>query len=740
MTRDRLSFWGWVFSAILLGAVAAQPVGTSTQLTTGLMLLAVLLVVWRCGRTGPWRLIFVGVAVTIVIRYFYWRTTSTLPSPDSLINFIPGLWLYIMELFTLFMLAISMFIVADPIERPRARQLSDADKPSVDVFIPTYNEDKLILATTMSAALAMDYPAGKLKVYLLDDGGTDQKCNGDDPVAALAARNRRAELKALCEELGAHYLTRERNVSAKAGNMNAALPKTDGELIAIFDADHGPVREFLIETVGHFTDDPRLFLVQTPHFFLNPDPIEKNLSTFQRMPSENEMFYGIIQKGLDKWNGAFFCGSAAVLRRAALEEAGGFDGISITEDCETALSLHARGWNSRYVDKPMIAGLQPETFASFIGQRSRWCSGMMQILLLKNPLFKQGLKLPQRIAYLSSSLFWLFPLTRITFIVAPLLYIFFSLEIYEANISEFIAYTAVYMAANMMMQNYLYGQVRWPWVSELYEYVQAVYLIRSIAGVLLNPRKPTFNVTAKGQTLDSKRLSELAAPYFVIFSILLVADVVTAWRWYHDPAASDLLLVVGLWNTLNLLVAGLALGVVSETVERRHAQRLAVSRRGAIMVGGQIEQVLIEDVSMGGAKLRPLSNRFSIDRTTGREGHLAIAPARPGHPIRHVPIILKRLSHDSRGLSAGIAFAGEETEATKIVAELMYAQATPLDEFRARRRKSVNVINGSLDIVLMSVRHMARGMAYLSRVGQPASPSASAINEAVPASPQVNVK
>jgi cellulose synthase (UDP-forming) len=145
MTRDRLSFWGWVFSAILLGAVAAQPVGTSTQLTTGLMLLAVLLVV--------------GVAVTIVIRYFYWRTTSTLPSPDSLINFIPGLWLYIMELFTLFMLAISMFIVADPIERPRARQLSDADKPSVDVFIPTYNEDKLILATTMSAALAMDYPA-----------------------------------------------------------------------------------------------------------------------------------------------------------------------------------------------------------------------------------------------------------------------------------------------------------------------------------------------------------------------------------------------------------------------------------------------------------------------------------------------------------------------------------------------------------------------------------------------------
>ena len=126
--------------------------------------------------------------------------------------------------------------------------------------------------------------------------------------------------------------------------------------------------------------------MQTPHFFVNPDPIEKNLGTFAQMPSENEMFYGTIQQGLDKWNASFFCGSAAVLRREALEQAGGFSGITITEDCETALDLHARGWNSVYVDKPLIAGLQPETFSAFIGQRSRWCRGMVQILLLKNPL------------------------------------------------------------------------------------------------------------------------------------------------------------------------------------------------------------------------------------------------------------------------------------------------------------------------------------------------------------------
>ena len=82
--------------------------------------------------------------------------------------------------------------------------------------------------------------------------------------------------------------------------------------------------------MGYFEEDPQLFLVQTPHFFINPDPLERNLETFDMMPSENEMFYGIIQRGLDKWNAAFFCGSAAVLSRRALESTGGFSGISIT--------------------------------------------------------------------------------------------------------------------------------------------------------------------------------------------------------------------------------------------------------------------------------------------------------------------------------------------------------------------------------------------------------------------------
>lgn len=240
-----------------------------------------------------------------------------------------------------------------------------------------------------------------------------------NPVLAREAKERRVELQDLCASLGVNYLTRARNEHAKAGNLNNGLEHSTGDLVAVFDADHAPARSFLEETVGYFNTDKNLFLVQTPHFFINPDPLERNLGTFQTMPSENEMFYGVIQRGLDKWNAAFFCGSAALLKRDALQETNGFSGLSITEDCETALELHSRGWRSVYVDKPLIAGLQPESFASFIGQRSRWAQGMMQILRYRFPPFKRGLRLSQRLCYTSSTLFWLFPFTRFCFLVSP---------------------------------------------------------------------------------------------------------------------------------------------------------------------------------------------------------------------------------------------------------------------------------------------------------------------------------
>lgn len=709
----------WLTASAVSMLLICQPISIEAQFVMGVAAIAAMTAIWFVGKEGIWRQIFLALATAVVLRYVYWRTTSTLPPISEPINFIPGFILYLMEMFSVMMLFISLFIIVDPLQRKRARQLADDELPTVDVFVPSYNEDKGLLATTLAAALNMDYPANKFTVWLLDDGGTDQKCNDPDPRVALPAQRRRSDLQRLCQQLGCNYLTRQRNVHAKAGNLNNGLEHSTGVLVAVFDADHGPARAFLRETVGHFADDKRLFLVQTPHFFLNPDPLEKNLSTFDRMPSENEMFYSMIQKGLDKWNAAFFCGSAAVLRRAALTETGGFSGVSITEDAETALELHSRGWNSRYVDKPLIAGLQPENFVAFIGQRSRWCRGMVQILMLKNPLLKKGLKPHQRIAYLSSSLFWMFPLPRLTFMLAPLLYIFFSLQIYVANFQEFVGYTIAYMAVNIMLQSYLYGRLRWPWVSELYEYVQAVFLGRAIFSVVMNPRKPTFNVTAKGLLVEKDHLSELAKPYFAIFGVLAVAAAYAAYRYVTEPAGNDLLMIVGIWNAVNLVIAGVALGVVSERPERRRAQRLSVVRRGMLeIVGGSTVTVSIEDVSTGGIRLRMIDETIPQMKAGATIAMLRLE-RQDGRPTNEaIALVLRRAGHDDEGPFFGMEFIQLTPPQYKLIASLLYQDWSVFERFRTRRRHQQNVFLGSLRFFLWSLHYSLRAVLLAARRGK----------------------
>ena len=122
---------------------------------------------------GIWRLIALAFGTAIVLRYVYWRTTSTLPPINQPENFIPGFLLYLAEMYSVMMLALSLFVVAQPLPpRPSRAKSRRATLPTVDVFIPTYNEDAELLANTMAAAKAMDYPADKLTVWLLDDGGT----------------------------------------------------------------------------------------------------------------------------------------------------------------------------------------------------------------------------------------------------------------------------------------------------------------------------------------------------------------------------------------------------------------------------------------------------------------------------------------------------------------------------------------------------------------------------------------
>lgn len=251
---------------------------------------------------------------------------------------------------------------------------------SVAVWIPTYNEPIEILRRTILHAVAMDHPH---ETWVLDDG-------------------RRDEVRALAAELGASYLTREDNQHAKAGNLNNALRQTQGDLIVSFDADFVPRRDFLTRLLGHFRD-PEVALVQTPQRYYNLNSIQHGVRAVRRrLWGEQDSFFELVLAGRNRWNAAYWIGTGAILRRAAIEEMGGFPTDSVVEDMLTGIGLHTRGWRSIYVDEPLALGLAPAYLGQFLVQRLRWARGAAQNLRLANPLFVKGLSLAQRVLYLSS--------------------------------------------------------------------------------------------------------------------------------------------------------------------------------------------------------------------------------------------------------------------------------------------------------------------------------------------------
>jgi len=613
---------------------------TSFQLFLGWGFLALLWLLKRIPsfQEPPRRILFLLLAAFITLRYWMFRSFESLLFV-SFWDSLGMMLLYLAETYGILIYFLGMFVSAWPLNREPVPLSGDPDSwPTVDVFIPTYNEPPEIVMTTAIACTQLDYPREKLNIFILDDGATEEKRNDPDPEKAKKAWDRYNTLRSIAGTLGVIYHTRQNNGWAKAGNLNEALglhgfkpgmtlsgdkeagirenaapplPPTahPGELILLFDCDHVPARDFLKHTVGYFQQDPKLFLVQTPHFFINPNPVEKNLGTFASSPGENEMFYRFIHLGLDFWDSSFFCGSAALLRREHLQKVGGIQGDTVTEDAETALALHAQGLNSVYLARPMVCGLSPETFDDFMLQRSRWTMGMLQILSLKNPLWMKGLSWKQRVCYLNSCLFWFFGLARLVFFLSPLLYLFFGVRVYNASEWQVLGYALPHIFGTILVTDYLYGRVRHPFFSELYEAVQSMYLVPVILSTLINPRSPRFKVTPKGKSLETEYLSPLAVPFYLLFSLSLMGMMAAVFRWVAYPQEGFAILICLFWNTFNFLFVLLCLGVVWELQQRRRYHRIWAEGRVEIFVPrlGMTVPAALQDISLGGLSVQPLA-------------------------------------------------------------------------------------------------------------------------------------
>jgi cellulose synthase (UDP-forming) len=325
-------------------------------------------------------------------------------------------------------------------------------------------------------------------------------------------------MRELAELAGARYLTRPDNSHAKAGNINAALPRTDGELVLMLDADHVPMPDALDATVGYFDDD-RMALVQTPHDFFNHDSVQHYVVGRH----EQSLFYRVVCPGKDRHGAAYWCGSAALMRREALLDIGGVATETIAEDFHTTIRLQRYGWTSRYHDEVLVQGLAPHDLDGYLLQRDRWARGNLAVFTLpESPFRARELRPVQRLSYFASLAAYLAPPMRLLLLLTLGLVLWTGELPMKVSVVALAALWLPAVALNLTAGSALTrGYMR---IGETahYELLTMEIFTRALR-CAVRPGRTAFKVTPK-QGVDSGGLDAVRKLHLVLVCGVLIAS------------------------------------------------------------------------------------------------------------------------------------------------------------------------------------------------------------------------
>lgn len=555
-----------------------------------------LLVIGLLSDSTRSRQIVLGLSMLLYLRYMIWRGAYTLPT-ETLAAVIVGWTVYLAEVYGLLQYGFFAVQAWSPTERTPPPLSSH---PTVDIMVTVVDEPLDILKRTLIACLHQDYPKDRVMVCVLDDGG-------------------RKEVRALAAALGCQYFCRpDRPRHAKAGNLNYALRHTNHEFVAVLDVDHVPVRTFLSDTVGFF-DVPKVAFVQTAHHFYNPDIFQRNLRLEGELRNEQALFFRVLQAGRDAHGSAFFAGSGGIFRRRALDDIGGFQTQTVSEDLHTSLVLHARGYESRYLNKVLSVGLMPDTFEGYLRQRTRWAIGSMQTLLHDNPLTIQGLTFRQRIDYTGSIFYFFFGIPRVICLVAPLATLLFNIPAIHAEVWELcLNFFSFYLGSAFAMRPISRGTRNAFW-SDVYEIAMCFAVSRAVLQTLVRPRKERpFEVTPKGQLVAQSPRSTLTHvwPHIVLLGLLFFGTLLGFWHWTQGQTIPGFGVSL-FWACVNLFMLVVAVLVANEQSQIRRLFRLHRTAEAELRAGGHSLPATTVDISEHGVAVKVHHPIFSeLDSAT----------------------------------------------------------------------------------------------------------------------------
>ena len=255
-----------------------------------------------------------------------------------------------------------------------AATFAEADLPFVTVQLPIYNE-QFVIDRLLDACCRLDYPRDRFEIQLLDD-------STDETVEVASAMVARYAL-GLPSSAGTqglppqpvYYLHRTNRYGFKAGALEEGLRSSKGELIAIFDADFVPPPDWLRKVVHHFAE-PGVGMVQTRWTHLN-----RNYSFLTQVEAILLDGHFVLEHGGRSRAGVFFNfnGTAGMWRRQAIDEAGGWEHDTLTEDTDLSYRAQLKGWKFKYLQDVECPAELPIEMTAFKTQQARWAKGLIQV-------------------------------------------------------------------------------------------------------------------------------------------------------------------------------------------------------------------------------------------------------------------------------------------------------------------------------------------------------------------------
>jgi cellulose synthase/poly-beta-1,6-N-acetylglucosamine synthase-like glycosyltransferase len=297
--------------------------------------------------------------------------------------------------------------------RGKAAGLSSIEsitQPAVTIQIPIFNE-RSVAERIIAAAAAQDYPRDRFCIQVLDD-------STDETVTIV----RKAVEKAREAGVAIQLLHRADRAGFKAGAMNEGLQHTNADLIAIFDADFIPAPDFLTRVIcqRQAFADPRIGFAQTRWDYLNRDD-----SAITRAQAITLDMHFVIEQPARCNHGLLmnFNGSGGIWRRACIDDAGGWEADTMTEDLDLSYRAELRGWRGVYFGDESAPGELPDDILAYKRQQARWARGTLQTVRKLMPaIFRSTLPLRAKLAaWMHLSGYFVHPLILVITLTMPVL-------------------------------------------------------------------------------------------------------------------------------------------------------------------------------------------------------------------------------------------------------------------------------------------------------------------------------